>query len=919
MKLTHSFRLPPAAVLPLLLLAAAPAEATPFTVHSLPSGFDMASFDNTAFSPGLRGSLGAADFDGDGHRDWYAGGSVISRFPRSGTINLPAMALPGSPSATVKPLAAALLDADGDGDCDIVRLNGWNGDSTAFTQQVFLNNGSGVFSAGHRIDWTSQPNWNTGARRYQMLPGDFDRDGDADLAILVTYQFPNYEVSPRRYEGSLHIRWNDGAQFNATTAVQTWHLSDAAELAAADIDQDGDIDFIVTGQLMVSGDGITTWAERRFLNHGNGTFTASSVASGVVIAHRLTDLDRDGWPDRLLHGNPMEWQRNNRAGGFHGTAVYPGAGGVPQDFCGADLNEDGRTDLLVAVGSELRMHPGSGSGTMGTAVVIATMPAPVRHVFADDIDRDGDTDVLASLTNGQWRMVENVAPALHPAWQSQFNCAVESPERLVAADMNRDGITDVLALSPASARVHFLQGNGNGTFAPSVFKLTVSQTPADLVAADLDRDGRMDFAYTLPAAGQVRRVLQTDGSFFSWLDTKVADLPGASALRCGNALGADGSPDLLAASGTTGQVRWFINDGSAAAWSGHTVVNSHTPAVQGLLTAPFMGALGDMPFLTAAAPSPPSALEVRGYQYLGVGSPPWTTVHHQLSEQTAAPSRALALARVDGDSKPELVFATGNGDLVWWKPTATPGNTGTLIDASPSGIIHDIAVVDWNRDGRDDILCATSGGIDLHVRSATGWVRFAMVSGGSFTSVAAIDLNRDGLTDAVAAEPGQDCVVRVLNTSSTTPPTPLQQWRQIHFGAADGSGTAANHADWDRDGVANIVEYVTGTDPTTAEPVVNGARGLTLDASGGPDAFATARIWLSSQALDDPGIRLTIERSSNLTAWTTLAARTGTGSWTITSPGIFTIGGLTRHIFTLPVKPATTPRHWLRLRVEELP
>ncbi len=50
------------------------------------------------------------------------------------------------------------------------------------------------------------------------------------------------------------------------------------------------------------------------------------------------------------------------------------------------------------------------------------------------------------------------------------------------------------------------------------------------------------------------------------------------------------------------------------------------------------------------------------------------------------------------------------------------------------------------------------------------------------------------------------------------PLTALQQWRQTHFGSSASAGNAANNADFDGDGVPNLVEYVTGTNPWSMRP-----------------------------------------------------------------------------------------------------
>jgi hypothetical protein len=44
----------------------------------------------------------------------------------------------------------------------------------------------------------------------------------------------------------------------------------------------------------------------------------------------------------------------------------------------------------------------------------------------------------------------------------------------------------------------------------------------------------------------------------------------------------------------------------------------------------------------------------------------------------------------------------------------------------------------------------------------------------------------------------------------------LQAWRQTHFGTTANAGDAANDADWDRDGIVNLLEYGLGSHPKTS-------------------------------------------------------------------------------------------------------
>lgn len=49
-------------------------------------------------------------------------------------------------------------------------------------------------------------------------------------------------------------------------------------------------------------------------------------------------------------------------------------------------------------------------------------------------------------------------------------------------------------------------------------------------------------------------------------------------------------------------------------------------------------------------------------------------------------------------------------------------------------------------------------------------------------------------------------------------PMTLPEWREFHFGTSANSGEGANLLDHDKDGLANLVEYAFGQDPTKAQP-----------------------------------------------------------------------------------------------------
>jgi hypothetical protein len=148
--------------------------------------------------------------------------------------------------------------------------------------------------------------------------------------------------------------------------------------------------------------------------------------------------------------------------------------------------------------------------------------------------------------------------------------------------------------------------------------------------------------------------------------------------------------------------------------------------------------------------------------------------------------------------------------------------------------------------------------------------------------------------------------------------TPLQQWRQNNFGTWQSTGSAANDADPNGDGLPNIMEYVMGRDPNSGANGFIGSNPLEVTfVNRDTPVFVDLRL-ISNY---DSKVRLTIQNSTNMQSWSTLTMRTGTGAWTI-SPASTTLlngGGRTWFRFGATVIPANAWKQFFRVKAEELP
>ncbi len=103
--------------------------------------------------------------------------------------------------------------------------------------------------------------------------------------------------------------------------------------------------------------------------------------------------------------------------------------------------------------------------------------------------------------------------------------------------------------------------------------------------------------------------------------------------------------------------------------------------------------------------------------------------------------------------------------------------------------------------------------------------------------------------------------------------TPLQTWRQTFFGVSTNTGLAADTADGDNDGLANLIEYATGSNPTVPS---TGAVQVGRSVDG-------LRLTMTYNRVADSSITYTVEGTTDIVAgpWTTVNTTTGVAAGTV--------------------------------------
>ena len=138
----------------------------------------------------------------------------------------------------------------------------------------------------------------------------FDLDGDKDLDLyVVSGGYNDYEAGSKALKDRIYI--NDGlGKFTLATGSLPDMSPSKSCVAAADFDQDGDIDLFVGGRVVPGKYPVTPESYLLTNNKGQLENVTSSVAAdlasmGMVSDAKWLDINADGWKDLVVIGEFM--------------------------------------------------------------------------------------------------------------------------------------------------------------------------------------------------------------------------------------------------------------------------------------------------------------------------------------------------------------------------------------------------------------------------------------------------------------------------------------------------------------------------------------------------------------------------------------------------------------------------------------
>jgi len=265
---------------------------------------------------------------------------------------------------------------------------------------------------------------------------DFNGDGRQDF------------VTTNRFGDSLSIRLGDGSGgFSSPSTPDILHFSPFG-IAVADFNRDGNADLVIG-----SVDGSVNLQLRS--GDGAGAFAFSSLIRTGTNPRSPTvgDFNGDGNVDLAtvnFNDDNVSVRLGDVAGNFSSPTVPEVAvGDEPIEMAQADLNGDGRQDLIVANFRlrtvSVRLGDGSG-GFSAPAVGEVDILAPTLDLEHGDFDRDRKEDILIASddTGVSVRRGDGLGGLVTPATGT---LAVGKARAVAVGDFNGDGIQDFAATS----------------------------------------------------------------------------------------------------------------------------------------------------------------------------------------------------------------------------------------------------------------------------------------------------------------------------------------------------------------------------------------------------------------------------------------------------------------------------------------
>lgn len=569
----------------------------------------------------------------------------------------------------------------------------------------------------------------------------------------------------------------------------------------------------VVGSLVAQAQAVTSFAPR--------TFQLQLSSDGPQVLH-LADINDDGLDDLLAVDRDRDrlYLLRSTGDGQFAEPVSLRTPGGPLAVATGDFNGDGDLDIVTvnSIAGSVSVFLGDGSGNFSegarrdSAVGSAVLGVAVGEFDDDDFE---DLAVLGPDNVYMMRSSGNGSFARFSPSSFRTRSSNNTSFAIATADFDNDGLLDLALTNRNDAQVAVFRGTGPGTFTPTglfnvgseVTGIAVADFDGDssedivtvdpnfgaltvegqllrsrgdatfddaesfttvevayaVVAFDVDNDGKVDLAITSRQESQIALLCQPSDvcNFAGGSQALEAGLwrpyAAVSGLGFGQTqvaivagrLNDDELDDLVVLGSDLRTVGVLLNTSSTGTQPIPTPTPTGPTATPTLSPTPF-------PTLT---PTPIPTVPLGDCEIALIGSIP-----------TAVDPVAFAVADFDFDGRRDIAVADRNGNrvIIFYGSSAGTGASGTcgrfslvrgqIIALGAGALPRDIAVADFDRDSRPDLVVIGTNGLTPLFgpgNQTSEFVRGATLPAGSNPArLAVADFNRDGIPDVVVTDSG---------------------------------------------------------------------------------------------------------------------------------------------------------------------
>jgi hypothetical protein len=596
--------------------------------------------------------------------------------------------------------------------------------------------------------------------------------------------------------------------------ISTPAFEEAIELAVpggpgavitADVNRDGILDLVTVNY--------STNSVSVLLGRSDGTFKpaknypAGTYPVGLVAA----DFNGDGILDLAVsrpNGGAINILLGNGDGSFKKPVVYPlgisGSGNALASLTAGDFNGDGIVDLMVGLPptNEVELLLGKGDGSFQKPTVVAGVR--YSNFGTADLNQDGILDLVGAassatsvfLGKGDGTFTE---VATYPG--------IVEGSLVAFGDFNGDGKLDVAVGSSyfygsLFQSIAIYMGNGDGTLQLPSY-LNTSDGVASLAAIDVDNDGILDLVASGGPDNSVSIYLgHGDGTF-----APVAQYLSSGAQATGLALGDfrhRGVPDIVTSDGYTG-LTMFRNSGTGKLNGPHEYYLAQD--VAGVLSGDFNGdGIPDVLAVVVANPNNGSILVMPGQRNGTVGAPIQTPLAGEVY------GTGVAIGDFNGDGKLDVVYTDYPPGIPGTFVATLLGDGDGTFKTGPTLLVnqpYELFSADFNGDGKLDVVVLTYyGSIIVLLGNGDGSFTQGFTTSASPYGIKVGDFNGDGKPDIAYISSSTSIDVLLNHGDGTFTKSPLNTVATAPIGlvAADFNGDGKLDlivSNWT--GVANIL------------------------------------------------------------------------------------------------------------------